>query len=299
MLDIPTEFARHTIDREGEPGRAWIDRLPRLLDTLLRQWELTPDGPLLHGAVGVIAPVRRADGTPAVMKVSLPHPGNVHEPDAFTVWAGHGALHLYEREDAHYAMLLERVHQDTLDTEPDVETAIAAAGLISRRLAVPAPAGLPRLSEQAEGWEEELRKDAAQLPRPLPRYVVDTAAATLRELGRSQPEVMVHGDLHFGNVLRAEREPWLAIDPKGEVGDPAYDTFTVIRSRGEELLAADDLKAAVLRRVAVFAEASGLDRERAHRWAHYRTVRDAHWGRRYDAPDWLVETYDHLATILL
>ena len=81
---IPAAFAQSTIDREGEAGAAWLAELPGIVDELLERWSCAPDGDVTHGGVGVIVPVRRAAQS-AVLKVSFPHPGNVHEPDAFTV----------------------------------------------------------------------------------------------------------------------------------------------------------------------------------------------------------------------
>jgi streptomycin 6-kinase len=105
------------------------------------------------------------------------------------------------------------------------------AGRLNRRLAIPAPSGLPRLREQADAWEEQLRRDAEGLTHPLSRQVVNAAVATVRELGRVQPDTLIHGDLHARNILRAGREPWLAVDPKGYAGDPAYDGGTLLKSR--------------------------------------------------------------------
>ncbi|KDN87266.1 aminoglycoside/hydroxyurea antibiotic resistance kinase [Kitasatospora cheerisanensis KCTC 2395] len=272
--------------------------MPGLVEALLEQWECRPDGAATHGQVGLVLPVRDAEGAAAVLKVSFPHPGNVHEPDAYTAWGGRGAVRLHRRDDARFAMLLERADPRTLADHPDLDEAVALAGRLTRTLAVAAPPGLPRLSEQAGPWAEELRRDADRLPRPLPRRVVDAAVATVRELGPEQPDTLVHGDLHFGNVLRAEREPWLAIDPKGRAGDPAYDGFTLLRSRVEELLAADDPHRAVLRRLAIYAEAAELDPERVRRWAQARAVSAAHWGREHGDPHWLVELADRTAELL-
>ncbi|WP_328907798.1 aminoglycoside phosphotransferase family protein [Streptomyces sp. NBC_00234] len=306
MIGTPEAFSRTTVEREGEPGAAWIEELPRIVEELLGRWECVPDGEVMHGGVGVIVPVLRQGAGAAVLKVSFPHPGNVHEPDAFAAWDGRGAVLLYERDDGHYAMLLERVHTSTLTEVVDGDEAMTVAGRLSRRLAVPAPAGLPRLREQADAWEEQLRTDARELSHELPPYVVDAAAATVRELARVQPDTLIHGDLHVGNILRADREPWLAVDPKGYAGDPAYDGGTLLKSRAPALLAADDLRATVHRTLDVFADAAELDRERVQRWAQLHAVQAAFWGRRHGfrmarrGPrlDWITAFADHLATLL-
>lgn len=170
--------------------------------------------------VGVIVPVRWRGGATAVVKVSFPHSGNIHEPDAFAAWGGRGAVLLHERDDERYAMLLERVHTSTLAEVEDGDEVVKVAGRINHRLAVPAPPGLPRLRERADAWVRQLRTDAEELA-PVPSLrVVDAAVATVRELGRVQPDTLVHGDLHARNILRADREPWLAVDPKGYAGTP-------------------------------------------------------------------------------
>ncbi|WP_202867390.1 aminoglycoside phosphotransferase family protein [Kribbella pittospori] len=277
---IPAAFAQSTVDREGEAGEAWLSELPTIIEDLLAHWDCALDGPLGHGQVGVIAPVRHAGG-PAALKVSFPHPGNVHEPDAFAAWDGRGAVRLYERDDDRFAMLLERAEPSTLRELGDGDEIATVAGRLSRRLSIPAPAGLPRLAEQADGWDEELRKDAAEFAGVLPVAVVDAALAVIDELGRDQPDLVVHGDFHSNNILRAGREPWLAVDPKGYAGDPAYDGATLLKPRALALMESDDLMKALLHELDTFADAAELDPERVRRWAHLQVVQAAFHGRRH------------------
>lgn len=234
------------------------------------------DGEVTHGQVGVIVPVRDA-----VLKVSFPHPGNVHEPDAFAAWGGRGAVRLYERDDERFAMLLERVQPSTLAELADGDEIATVAGQLSRRLSIPAPADLPRLADQADGWAEELRKGAADFPGAVPAAAVDAALAVVEELGRKQPDLLLHGDFHPRNILRGEREPWLAVDPKGYVGDPAYDGATLLGPRALALIESEDLMKALRHELDVFAETAELDRERVRLWAHFRAVQAAFHGRRY------------------
>ncbi|WP_327317134.1 aminoglycoside phosphotransferase family protein [Streptomyces sp. NBC_01235] len=288
MIDVPETFVRATVDREGEAGADWIARLPSLLGELTDHWGCVPDGDVVHGGVGIVVPVVWGGATPAVLKVSFPHPGNVHEPDAFAAWGGQGAVRLYERDDSRFAMLLERVRASSLAEVEDTDEVAVVAGRISRRLAVPAPpGGLPRLRDMADGWERQLLCDQKEFDDALSARAVDAALGTVRELGHAQPDLLVHGDLHARNVLRAEREPWLAVDPKGWVGDPAYDGGTLLKALGLRMLdvGLDDeperLRSAAHRILGLFSEAAGLDRERVGRWAQFHLVQAAFWGRRH------------------
>ncbi|MGW2474563.1 aminoglycoside phosphotransferase family protein [Streptomyces sp. NPDC001665] len=307
MIVIPEEFARTTVEREGSAGATWLTQLPVIVADLLDAWGCAPDGPVTHGGVGVIVPVRRDGTPPAVLKVSFPHPGNDHEPDAFAAWGGRGAVSLYERDDSRYAMLLERASTATLAEAGDGDDVVVVAARLGRRLAVPAPPGLPRLSERAGEWEDGLRTDDVEFAHPLPRPVIDAALATVRELGRAQPDTLVHGDLHGRNILRAEREPWLAVDPKGYAGDPAYDAGALMKSRAYALVGAgEDLARAAHRIVDLFADAAELDRQRVRRWAQLHAVQAAFWARRHGfrvargGPElvWATAFADRLAELL-
>jgi streptomycin 6-kinase len=301
---IPEAFAHETISREGQPGATWLADLPGIVEDLLKRWDLVVDGEVTHGRVGVVVPAGQA-----VLKVSFPHPGNVHEPDAFAIWAGQGAVRLYERHDDQFAMLLERAHPSTLAAS-DEDIAVVA-GQLSRRLSVPAPDDLPRMVDRADAWEEDLRKDAVEFDQALPASVVDAALAVIDELARDQPELLVHGDFHPRNILRADREPWLVVDPKGYVGDPAYDGATLLKVRAADLhatgrLGADELMKALQRELAGYAEAAGVDPVRVRRWTQLQAVQGAYWGRRRgfgrarggSALDDLLALADHLAVNL-
>ena len=275
---IPEVFAAGTIAREGEAGAAWIARLPALVEELLDRWDCRPDGPPGHGGIGLIIPVRR-EGEPAVVKVSFPHPGNVHEPDALAAWDGHGAVRLFERSDEEFAMLLERAGPVSLANAFDLDCVVTEAASVSRRLAIPAPSTLPSLVNQADQWAADLDRDIAEFPTALPARVLAEARSTIADLGRSQPRQIIHGDLHPGNILSSEREPWLAIDPKGLVGDPGFDAGILVKVC--VFTVGRDIAPTANRVLDILAETAELNRERLRRWAQLTAVQASFWGRRH------------------
>ncbi|MFI8451566.1 aminoglycoside phosphotransferase family protein [Streptomyces erythrochromogenes] len=306
MIALPEAFVRVTVDREGPAGLAWLSALPATLREMAERWECTPDGEPMYGGVGIVVPVLRERTGPAVLKVSFPHPENRFEPDALLAWGGRGAVLLHERDDDRFAMLLERAHSTTLAQAAQGDEAAAIAGSLSSRLAVPAPAGLPRLQDRAAGWEEQLRQDARDFPDALPSRTVQAATATVRELAHHQPDTLIHGDLNARNILTGTREPWLAVDPKGWVGDRAYDCGTLTKSRSVVLAEQGDLSGGIRRTLDAYTSAAELDREHARRWAQLSAVQAAYSGRRRGfrrgrhgaERDRLVAIADELAHIL-
>jgi len=98
------------------------------------------------------------------------------------------------------------------------------------------------------------------------------------ELTASAPApLLLHGDLHHDNILAAERQPWLAIDPKGLIGDPAYETGALLYNPHPLLLDAPDPGRILARRVDQLAEELSLDRARVRGWGLVRAVLSAWW----------------------
>src|SRR4051812_47966828 len=108
MITVPEAFARNTITREGEAGRKWLAELPRLVESLCTQWQLTVDGPTMHGYLGLVIPVQRG-AERCVLKVSWLDESTKEEALALAAWNGQGAVRLLENEPAQSAMLLERL----------------------------------------------------------------------------------------------------------------------------------------------------------------------------------------------
>lgn len=293
MVTVPPGFAAATIRREGEAGRQWVESLPATAAEFLQRWSCAVTGPLMHGFVGVVIPAVRANGAEVVLKLGFPLSGNTAEPVALAAWNGNGAVRLLERDDSRFAMLLERL-RPLARPEP---TPFTAVGRLVRRLAVPAPPGVPSLTDKALDWAADVPAHAARLGSPLPARVVDAAVANARDLAADQPAVLLHGDLHFGNILRDD-EGLRAVDPTALVGDPAFDLLPLLRGDWPAVTAEPDLRRAVERRIAEFAEAAEVDRERVRRWAQARAAESALWSRRLREPNPVTAVVDVLAALL-
>ena len=227
---IPESFCAGVTGRAPEPqisGDAWLLQLPGLVEASLAEWDLTLDGDPLHGACALVLPVRLRDDSTGVLKVTWPHADAEHEHLALQHWGGRGAVRLLAANPGRWTMLLERLDSGHDLQDVPIDEACQVIGGLLRQLDHPALPALSRLSAEAARLVERL--DSA--PRAIPRRFVEQARAVLSDLMTDEAidSRMVHTDLHYGNALAAERQPWLAIDPKPLSADPAFagQTFVV------------------------------------------------------------------------
>jgi streptomycin 6-kinase len=273
-IEIPAEFLGYAV--RGGDWRTWMESLPGLVHDLLDEWALAADGPATHGYCAVVVPVRTADGTAAVLKVGWPHWEAEHEHLALRHWSGNGAVRLLRADPRRSALLLERLHETDLTSIPVLDACEVVAGLY-KRLHVPAPPQLYRLSEVSQRWSRELL--ALPADAPIPRRYVEQAAGLLQDFGTDPGTdgTLLHTDLHYYNVLAADREPWLVIDPKPLSGDPHHEVAPLLWNRWEEALASDDLRTALRARFHTVVDVAGLDEHRARDWVVARMVTNAMW----------------------
>ncbi|KIA66613.1 aminoglycoside phosphotransferase family protein [Nocardia vulneris] len=270
MTVVPEFFATRLAGQEGAPARAWLDALPDLAARYLDRWQLTVDGPSMHGYGALVLPVRRADGAAAVLKLAYLTPETRDEPVALAAWGGDGAVLLLDGAADDGVLLLERLTADrSLETEP-IDDAVRITAELMRRLAVPAPQGISRdLRVEAAGWAEELPREWARLGAPYSRKLLDAAVEACTQLGPTADRLLVNEDLHFENVLAAQREPWLVIDPQPLVGDLEFSTLSLLWSRRTESTLDD--------RFAALVDLAGLDPERARAWTLVQCARNWLW----------------------
>jgi streptomycin 6-kinase len=252
----------------NEPGGSdWLTSLPAIVDACVEQWALRV-GETLVGGVSFVLAVER-DGVRGVLKINFPENESEREPDALAHWDGHGAVRLLEYDEPRRALLIERCEPGSRlwEIEDDEEaTRIAASVLAVLWKPPPVDHDFISLASVAADWAVDLPRDWEALGRPFSRLILDEAVAACVELGADQGDpVVLHQDFHGANVLRAEREPWLAIDPKPLVGEREFDAASLLRDR-RWLLGATGDAARIRRRLDVLVAELGVDRERMRRW---------------------------------
>lgn len=268
-LIIPKRLAA-TCRRTPEQA-AWLERLPDALRDLERRWSLALGSPFGSDEVSCawVAPVARADGTPAVLKLGMPHLEGEHELHGLRYWDGDPTVRLLEADAGLNAMLLERCAPGTaLRSSPEAEQDVVIARLLRRLWRAPsAPHPFRPLAAMTAYWSEETLADAGRWPDA---GLVREGLRLFEELPRTAPaEVLLATDLHAGNVLRAQREPWLVIDPKPFVGDPAYDATQHLFNCEARLRSDPE---GTIRR---FSELLGVDHERVRLWMFARAAAEA------------------------
>lgn len=272
MIDIPEELAATQERYNGDKGREFISSLPTLIEDFLERWQLRPDGSPMHGVAALVLPVvRRADGTPAALKLQLLDEESADEPVALRLWDGDGAVRLLDHDPVTHTMLLERLDSTRmLSTLPGTRDAVLViAGLLAHLTAGPAPAGMRRLGDIARAMLDRTPEALERIPDPEVRRTVADCAAAVREVVDEPGDRLLHWDLHDENVLASDRAPWLAIDPKPLAGDPGFELWPALDNRFD----ADE----ITWRFDAMTDVLGLDRARARAWTLGRLLQNSLW----------------------
>jgi streptomycin 6-kinase len=289
----------------GEDWSAWLAVLPGRIEELLHEWQLVPDPdpdtgapggePVVwHGYTAAVLPVRDAVGAAAVLKVGFDgDEESRHEALALQHWGGRGAVQLLRADPGRRALLLERLRRRDLADHWDV-TACEVVAALYGRLHRPAMPQLRAVTSYVARWLDALASEGPDLP--LPRRMVAQTLSVGRDLVADPASTgrLVHGDLHYGNVLTRPVEPeraedredygrdcgedsWVAIDPKPMSGDPHYEPAPMLWNRWDDVLASHDVRGTVRQRFHTLVDTAGLDEHRARDWVVVRSVVNAHW----------------------
>jgi streptomycin 6-kinase len=262
--------------------RHWLAGLPAMVADFERRWQVRTGPPFTAGTSSWAAPGVTRDGHPVVMKIAWPHREARHEGAGLRLWNGAGSVRVLQADPERYALLMERCLPGTPLSQAGLspDEALRSAATVLRQLwSVPLPDGamFERVGAVTAEWAGLVRERMDRYRPPFDPGLVEHGARLLETLpGTATRTVLVHGDANPGNLLSAERQPWLAIDAKPMVGDPCYDAPPLLAQVNPPVDPSDGA-AVVGRRYRLFADLVGEPADRLLAWAVARTVESALW----------------------
>ena len=272
MAFEPPQRLVRALGETAPSGDDWLEKLPEVAQQAVDLRELTVERVQVPGGrSSLVVLVRRADGTPAVLKLAPRRARPESERAALARWGGLGAVQLVEPFAAEGVLVLERLHPDvSVRSLPEAKALLEAAGTL-RRLWVEPPADhafetvAERTGRQARVMRDSGGAEVASL--------VSAALEAREALLAAPPEVrLLHGTFRQSKVLSAERVPWLAVGPDPVVGECAFDLARLVRDRVEDLIATPSGASTTRRRVKRLAESLDVDQERLRGWTLFRAV---------------------------
>jgi streptomycin 6-kinase len=248
----------------------------------LNRWQLAIDGSVAAGAVALIIPVVRGDGSKAVLKLQPVDDETGGEPAALRAWAGRGAVRLLEHDATSGAMLLERLDasRDLSAMPDDFAAAKIIAELLVQLNSVAAPVGMRHLRDVAAATLDQTPQAIQLAHDPEEGQLLINCAARYQELiTDSIDNRLLHWDLHYYNTLSTfdRDQEWKAIDPKPLGGDSGFELLPALWNRWDDLVRTGDLRGALLRRFDLMTDVLDLDRARAAAWTLGRVLQVAVW----------------------
>ncbi|MEU8899545.1 aminoglycoside phosphotransferase family protein [Nocardia sp. NPDC048505] len=298
-MSLPDEIAENIRDVFAERGERWLADLPGLIENRCKAWELEVVGePFGGGTHSWVAPVRRRDGSVAVLKIPVVDEENIGEAAGLFCYGGDGAARLYEYDPDSGALLLEWARPGaplleqpgfpSLEGRPEnVDKVVRACELYRRlrRAPIGIPAHFPELplaADMVRQWVEMFTDPEPAVAQVLPPDLRTAALDWCPRLAVPDgPLLVVNRDTHLGNIVAAEREPWLLIDPKAYLGEAAFDAGFLIMIQVQSDPAPAHARAVVTRTAA----ALGVDPDRARGWAFLRAMEEIVWAVEDEEPD--------------
>lgn len=273
---VSDEFKQLTLKIRGEKGLAWAETLTNLMTYCEERFGIIFTEEMHHLSFNYVCKALWKDDARIVVKFGFPGKETKDEIKALELMDGKGIVKLLGQDAEKGIMLLEECQPgNMLSTFADDEKATRIAASVMRNIWRPAPerADFPTTHD----WFSRLNKPI-DLPSDFSEQWVDRAREIAADLHKNQEaNVLLHGDLHHFNVLSAEREPWLAIDPKGVVGVPEYEIGAFLRNPMPGIAVTPNLQAVLGRRVDIFSEMLGVDKQAVISWAFAQAVLSAVW----------------------
>lgn len=277
-MNLPKQLVTNITNIHGSQGKKWLDNLPNLLSCYEKKWQFTLENYFNNASFNVVVTVILDNGDQAVLKCGIPGREFSNEVATLQHFNGVGAVNLIRSEPSKGIMLLEKLIPGTFleKSSNEMKNTLISIELINK-LHKPYQeqevSQFPNLSDWFQGFQRLYQYFQGGVG-PFPKSLIDRAQAISKELLTTMgPSVLLHGDLHYANILLSDKYGWLSIDPKGVVGEREYEIPFPRISREDGFFNKTTLK----HRLDLFIEVSGFDRQRVLGWAFSKAVLAAWW----------------------
>lgn len=293
-MQLPDSFVSTIRKAFKEDGEKFLAVLPALIDEYSERWGLTDIRPVTNLSFNFVAFAKRPSTAPrksrgsaqgdVMLKMGVPNNELSSEIAALKLFNGNGACQLLESDEERGVFLLERLNPGTMlaDLEDDDERTHIAAdvmrNLIYRRGGVTPP--LQDKFIKLSDWFDELKTVRPKFDGgtgPFPKEIFERVESFLPELFADKDVKLIHGDFHHFNILKSEERGWLVIDPKGVIGPAGYEVGPLMINPWNSLSDGISLKVQTERRIDIFRERLGWEREKLIRWSLAHSVLSAWW----------------------
>lgn len=285
-INISDLFKKKIMGAFGKEGKAWLATLEIRVETFLARWDLSFEAVMPNLSYNYVVKVKDSNGKPMVLKLGIPNYDFQNEIRCLQAYDGKGCVQLLKADPKHGAMLLERLDPGImLSEEKDEEVVIQQYIKVWKAIRSPrsASATFPTIMDWAAGLNRFLDRHPEQ-NGPISSDLIRVAEQYLREITNTSEELqLLHGDLHHENILYSNQHGWMAIDPKGVIGDPYLDFVPFLVNHLHNKLRPKEL---LKWRIDVLCKAMDLDRERLLKAAVAMATLSACWGIEDRNPDW-------------
>ncbi|KMJ57891.1 hypothetical protein AB685_13705 [Bacillus sp. LL01] len=285
MVNLPSNYIQTIRNIHKEKGEEWLQNFGTLIEYCENRWNLKVLSPF-ELSYNFVAPAIKEDGKQVVLKLSVPNREFYSEVEALSYFAGDKMVKVVDAEMEKGILILNRLTPgDTLaNLEDDIEATEIAADIMKSLWVPETPASrLPKIEER----ENSLLNFQSKYPvgkNPITRELLQKAVHTFQSLLEEKNErYILHGDLHHYNILKAEAS-WVAIDPKGLVGEREYDTIQFLLNKLPE----ENIEIILSKRISILVDKLKLDERRILAWGFAHGVLSTCWsiedGEEYSIP---------------
>ncbi len=281
MVPLPAMFRTRIRNLFGLEGNEWLKALPALRESLLDRWSLSETQPIGQLTYNYLEYASSPIHGSVVLKIGFPNPELVTEIKTLQAYQGlKGVVKLLNFDINQGALLLERINPGrNLTSEVDDQKAAQIAAQTMGALRQPEPEGreFPTMEEWCQGFSR-YRESYGEKEGPLPEAILRKGLGLVKELLETPEErYLLHGDLHHYNILSREDGSWVVIDPKGVIGELAFEVGPFLGNPIPDLIRQPNLVEILRSRLRIFEEITGLDLHRLTAWSFCRTLLSAIW----------------------